>query len=109
MRRKEAPGTHVIHEEDLLGVVLELVLRPSLVHHPDAWDPQLLSGDRHLRTHDGVAEDHRVVRLPRWKSSVTNQERRGLLQCFPIPFIELIEVGDRAHGTGICGRNGVKR
>lgn len=65
---KESPWTlarltHVIHEKDFLGVVLELVLRPRLVYYPHARDAHLLSNDRHLRAHDGVADDQSVLRL----------------------------------------------
>lgn len=84
---KDGPGavaslTYVVHQEDFFGVVLKLLLRPRLVHHPHARDAHLLSNDRHLRAHDGVADDESVMGLqPHCKSVDSCLSVTQLLVC----------------------------
>mmetsp|Transcript_8760 Transcript_8760/g.22827 ORF Transcript_8760/g.22827 Transcript_8760/m.22827 type:complete len:234 (+) Transcript_8760:690-1391(+) len=50
-------GIQVLHHEDLLGVVVELVLRPSLVDDPEGLEVHPVGEGHDVAPHDGVGDD----------------------------------------------------
>mmetsp|Transcript_22262 Transcript_22262/g.45844 ORF Transcript_22262/g.45844 Transcript_22262/m.45844 type:complete len:383 (+) Transcript_22262:1417-2565(+) len=76
-------GVDVLAHEHLLRIVVQLILRPRLVNHPDGGKLKIRRHQDDVAAHDGVRKEHTNLQL---------LQRNG-------------EVGEKAGGGGVDDRN----